>query len=166
MSSQQFPRSGAPPAGLGPAPPPGPTSGSAGLIAPAAAAGKRAPGRAGAAAGAAAGAGRGGAGNGAAPVSRPGEGGSVVRIGVVGGCEERCRGGAVPSFLSRRSAVAERVREEFVQLEAGPESRFRAPLPLPGRQVSGSPPEVTAGSGFGFGRLFLVLSLTFRHITH
>ncbi|PKU34704.1 hypothetical protein llap_14993 [Limosa lapponica baueri] len=38
MSSQQFPRSGAPPAGLGPAPPPGPTSGSAGLIAPAAAA--------------------------------------------------------------------------------------------------------------------------------
>ncbi|KAK2514403.1 Sap130 [Columba guinea] len=37
MSSQQFPRSGAPPAGLGPAPPPIPTSGSAGLIAPAAA---------------------------------------------------------------------------------------------------------------------------------
>ncbi|KAF1470601.1 hypothetical protein FQV18_0004265, partial [Eudyptula minor novaehollandiae] len=36
MSSQQFPRSGAPPAGLGPAPPPIPTSGSAGLIAPAA----------------------------------------------------------------------------------------------------------------------------------
>ncbi|XP_064313335.1 histone deacetylase complex subunit SAP130 isoform X3 [Phalacrocorax carbo] len=36
MSSQQFPRSGAPPAGLGPAPPPGPASGSAGLIAPAA----------------------------------------------------------------------------------------------------------------------------------
>ncbi|KAM6414668.1 histone deacetylase complex subunit SAP130 isoform 2-T2 [Rhynochetos jubatus] len=35
MSSQQFPRSGAPPAGLGPAPPPIPTSGSAGLIAPA-----------------------------------------------------------------------------------------------------------------------------------
>lgn len=42
MSSQQFPRSGAPPAGLGPAPPPIPTSGSAGLIAPAAT-GKRAP---------------------------------------------------------------------------------------------------------------------------
>ncbi|OPJ79244.1 histone deacetylase complex subunit SAP130 isoform A [Patagioenas fasciata monilis] len=37
MSSQQFPRSGAPSAGLGPAPPPIPTSGSAGLIAPAAA---------------------------------------------------------------------------------------------------------------------------------
>ncbi|KAF1489740.1 hypothetical protein FQV17_0007947, partial [Megadyptes antipodes antipodes] len=36
MSSQQFPRSGAPPAPLGPAPPPIPTSGSAGLIAPAA----------------------------------------------------------------------------------------------------------------------------------
>ncbi|XP_054242083.1 histone deacetylase complex subunit SAP130 isoform X3 [Indicator indicator] len=35
MSSQQFPRSGAPPAGLGPAPPAIPTSGSAGLIAPA-----------------------------------------------------------------------------------------------------------------------------------
>ncbi|XP_068001378.1 histone deacetylase complex subunit SAP130 isoform X3 [Melanerpes formicivorus] len=35
MSSQQFPRSGAPPAGLGPAAPPIPTSGSAGLIAPA-----------------------------------------------------------------------------------------------------------------------------------
>lgn len=46
MSSQQFPRSGAPPAGLGPAPPPIPTSGSAGLIAPAAP-GKRAPGPAG-----------------------------------------------------------------------------------------------------------------------
>lgn len=46
MSSQQFPRSGAPPTGLGPAPPPPiPTSVSAGLIAPAAA-GKRAPGRA------------------------------------------------------------------------------------------------------------------------
>ncbi|NXG66564.1 SP130 deacetylase, partial [Hemiprocne comata] len=40
MSSQQFPRSGAPPAGLGPAPPPGPASGSA-------ATGKRAPGRGG-----------------------------------------------------------------------------------------------------------------------
>ncbi|NWU83169.1 SP130 deacetylase, partial [Onychorhynchus coronatus] len=38
MSSQQFPRSGAPPAALGPAPPPIPTSGSAGIIAPAAAA--------------------------------------------------------------------------------------------------------------------------------
>ncbi|XP_068057378.1 histone deacetylase complex subunit SAP130 isoform X4 [Anomalospiza imberbis] len=36
MSSQQFPRSGAPPAALGPAPPPIPTSGSAGIIAPAA----------------------------------------------------------------------------------------------------------------------------------
>ncbi|XP_032846466.2 histone deacetylase complex subunit SAP130 isoform X4 [Tyto alba] len=36
MSSQQFPRSGAPPAGLGPAPPAIPNSGSAGLIAPAA----------------------------------------------------------------------------------------------------------------------------------
>ncbi|XP_062355060.1 histone deacetylase complex subunit SAP130 isoform X4 [Cinclus cinclus] len=35
MSSQQFPRSGAPPAALGPAPPPIPTSGSAGIIAPA-----------------------------------------------------------------------------------------------------------------------------------
>ncbi|XP_071608187.1 histone deacetylase complex subunit SAP130 isoform X5 [Heliangelus exortis] len=34
MSSQQFPRSGAPPAGLGAAPPPGPTSGSTGLLAP------------------------------------------------------------------------------------------------------------------------------------
>ncbi|RLV91614.1 hypothetical protein DV515_00014059 [Chloebia gouldiae] len=36
MSSQQFPRSGAPPAALGPAPPPIPTSGSAGILAPAA----------------------------------------------------------------------------------------------------------------------------------
>ncbi|XP_071423051.1 histone deacetylase complex subunit SAP130 isoform X4 [Pithys albifrons albifrons] len=36
MSSQQFPRSGAPPAAMGPAPPPIPTSGSAGIIAPAA----------------------------------------------------------------------------------------------------------------------------------
>ncbi|XP_014725830.1 PREDICTED: histone deacetylase complex subunit SAP130 isoform X6 [Sturnus vulgaris] len=36
MSSQQFPRSGAPPAALGPAPPPIPTSGSAGIITPAA----------------------------------------------------------------------------------------------------------------------------------
>uniref|UniRef100_A0A8C5X352 Sin3A associated protein 130 n=1 Tax=Malurus cyaneus samueli TaxID=2593467 RepID=A0A8C5X352_9PASS len=35
MSSQQFPRSGAPPAALGPAPPPISTSGSAGIIAPA-----------------------------------------------------------------------------------------------------------------------------------
>lgn len=43
MSSQQFPRSGAPPAALGPAPPPIPTSGSAGIIAPAAT-GKRYPG--------------------------------------------------------------------------------------------------------------------------
>lgn len=43
MSSQQFPRSGAPPAALGPAPPPIPTSGSAGIIAPAAT-GKRDPG--------------------------------------------------------------------------------------------------------------------------
>lgn len=42
MSSQQFPRSGAPPAALGPAPPPIPTSGSAGIIAPAAT-GKRHP---------------------------------------------------------------------------------------------------------------------------
>ncbi|OXB58826.1 hypothetical protein ASZ78_007543 [Callipepla squamata] len=37
MSSQQFPRSGAPPAGLGTNPPTGPASGTAGLIAPAAA---------------------------------------------------------------------------------------------------------------------------------
>ncbi|XP_061861906.1 histone deacetylase complex subunit SAP130 isoform X3 [Colius striatus] len=37
MSSQQFPRSGAPPAALGPAPPPVASSGSAGLVAPAAA---------------------------------------------------------------------------------------------------------------------------------
>ncbi|XP_065604580.1 histone deacetylase complex subunit SAP130 [Cyrtonyx montezumae] len=37
MSSQQFPRSGAPPAGLGTNPPAGPASGTAGLIAPAAA---------------------------------------------------------------------------------------------------------------------------------
>uniref|UniRef100_A0A669QR98 Sin3A associated protein 130 n=1 Tax=Phasianus colchicus TaxID=9054 RepID=A0A669QR98_PHACC len=36
MSSQQFPRSGAPPAGLGANPPTGPASGTAGLIAPAA----------------------------------------------------------------------------------------------------------------------------------
>ncbi|XP_039583995.1 histone deacetylase complex subunit SAP130 isoform X5 [Passer montanus] len=36
MSSQQFPRSGAPPAPLGPAPPPIPSSGSAGIVAPAA----------------------------------------------------------------------------------------------------------------------------------
>lgn len=36
MSSQQFPRSGAPPPGLGANPPTGPASGTAGLIAPAA----------------------------------------------------------------------------------------------------------------------------------